>query len=70
MIFLCRMDVQDFEILSDVIKGPMHEKPQRVSSVMRADVSSPDFQGVRILDTNFCHNRKKQHLLTSHFTLT
>ena len=46
MLFLCRMDVRDFEILSDVIKGPMHEKPQRVSSVVRVDVSGPYLQGV------------------------
>ena len=46
MLFLCRMDVQDFEILSDVIKGPMHENPQRVSSVVRVDVSGPYLQGV------------------------
>ena len=37
----------DFEILSDVIKGPMHENPQRVSSVVRVDVSGPYLQGVQ-----------------------
>ena len=40
------MDVQDFEILSDVIKRPMHENPQSVSFVVRVDVSSPYLQGV------------------------
>ena len=36
----------DFEILSDVTKGAMHENPQRISSVVRGDVSSPYLQGV------------------------
>ena len=40
------MDVRYFEILSDVIKGPLHENPQRVSSVVRVDVSGPYLQGV------------------------
>ena len=40
------MDVRDFEILLDAIIGPMHEKPQRVLSVVRVDVSSPYLQGV------------------------
>ena len=51
MLFLCRMDMQDFEILSDVIKGPMHENPQRISSVVRVDVSGPYLQGVLSLST-------------------
>ena len=38
--------MQGFEILSDVIKGPMHENPQRISSVVRVDVSGPYLQGV------------------------
>ena len=50
MFFLCRMDVRDFEILSDVIKGPIHENPHRVSSVVRVDVSGPYLQVV----TKFC----------------
>ena len=41
------MDVRDFEILSGVIKRPMHENPQRVSSMVRVDVSGPYLQGVR-----------------------
>ena len=51
MLFLCRMDVHDFEILSDVIKGPMHENPQRVSLVVRVDVSGPYLQGVYNLES-------------------
>ena len=52
MLFLCRMDVRDFEILSDVIKRPIHENPQRVSSVVRDDVSGPYLQGVSQLSGN------------------
>ena len=51
MLFLCQMDMRDFEILSDVIKGLMHENPQRVSSVVRVDVSSPYLQGVQGQDS-------------------
>ena len=40
------MDMWDFEILSDVIKGPMHENHQRVSWMVRVDVSGPFLQGV------------------------
>ena len=54
MLFLCWMDVRDFEILSDVIKGPMHENSRRVSSVVRVDVSGPYLQGVNI-GVNFCN---------------
>ena len=43
------MDMWDFEILSNVIKGPMFENPQRVSSVVRVDVSSPYLQGEQII---------------------
>ena len=39
--------MRDFEILSDVIKGLMHENPQRISLVVRVvDVSGPYLQGV------------------------
>ena len=38
--------MRDFEILSDVFKGPMHANPQRISSVVRVDVSGPYLQGV------------------------
>ena len=48
MLFLCRMDVQDFEILSDVIKGPLYDNPRRVSSVVRVDASGPYLQGVSL----------------------
>ena len=40
------MNVRDFEILSDVINGPMHENSQRVSLVVRVDISGPYFKGV------------------------
>ena len=53
MLFLCQMDVRDFEILSDVIKRPIHENPQRVSSVVRADVSGPYLQGVSQVTVKF-----------------
>ena len=46
ILFLCRMDVRDFEILSDVIKGPIHENHQRVSSVVRVVVSGLYLQDV------------------------
>ena len=45
ILFLCWMDVRDFEISSDVIKGPIHENPKRISSVVRVDVSSPYIDG-------------------------
>ena len=48
MRFLCPLDARDFEILSDVIKRTMHENPQKVSSVVRVDVSGPHLQGVGI----------------------
>ena len=53
MLFLCRMDVRDFEILSDVIKRQMHENPQRVSLVVRIDVSGPYLQGVTNYNPNW-----------------
>ena len=37
--------MQDFEILSDGFTRPMHENPQRVSSVVKVDVSGPYLQG-------------------------
>ena len=51
ILFPCRMDTWDFEILSVVIKGPMYENPQRVSSVVRVDVSGPYLQGEQIILT-------------------
>ena len=33
--FLCWLDVQDFEILSDVVKVPMHEKPPKLDASNR-----------------------------------
>ena len=42
--------MRDYEILSDVIKRPIHENPHGVSSVVRVDVSGPYLQVV----TKFC----------------
>ena len=50
MLFLCRMDVRDFEILSDVIRCFIHENPQRVTLMVRVDDSGPYLQGVGYRD--------------------